>query len=638
MSLNYIDEIFGEHGILSKELKGYIPRPGQIKMAKAIDLSFKRNDNLMVEGPTGTGKSLAYSVPAIYHALNNDVKVAIVTANIALQEQLVTKDLPFLSRVLPVDFTYSLIKGRNNYLCIDKWQSQLSNYSYKGKNTNIYKKVLNWGKVSKTGDRSELDFKPSYDVWSLFSITSDECKGKDCASYNECFVKEAKLKAEKANIFVTNYHMLFADLKVRMGSDNFVSVLPYFDYLICDEAHKAADIARDFFGFKLSEASIRFAGGALNRIKEHDLYETLQIQAAKTFFDVRKFYDSREYKTRFKKTPNNIKWKPFYNSLKDASRLIKDAIDSAPSKDEKASFRRALSSTDRMAKNLQEIMLLENNNMVYFIELLSNGAPILKGKPVFVDKVLSEHLFETNVSTILTSATLSVNGQFNHIKKDLGILSKDLIVSSPFNHNEQTLLVIPKTMPQPSNSAYSKAVADTVVENVKLAKGRTLALFTSYKNLNEAHNALLKANTGYNILRQGDVPRMMLLKQFKEDINSVLLGTESFWTGVDVPGESLSCVIIDRLPFPTPDDPVLDAITSMDRNWFMNYSIPRAIIAFKQGFGRLIRKVDDRGVVVILDRRLIVKSYGNLFFRSLPQTKKSQHLDSVNKFLYRMGK
>lgn len=633
---NYIDDIFGVGGLLSQKLDNYNPRQGQIMMAKAVDQTFRKEDHLMVEGPTGTGKSLAYCVPAIRHALEQDKRVAIVTANIALQEQLVTKDLPFLAKILPTPFTFSLIKGRNNYLCLDNWLNEQSESTYKGKNKSIYKKVMKWGGQTSSGDKSELDFELPFDVWSKFSISSDECKGKDCNSYKDCYVKAAKIKAESVNIFVTNYHMLFADLKVRMASGNFVTVLPTYDYIILDEVHKAADIARDFFGFRVTENSIRFIGGALNRIKEHDLYETLQEQSTKLFYQLKKLYKSRSYKTRFK-TPPKVSWEKFYASLLSIKKIITNAANTAPTKDEKSSLRKAATASERIANHIYEAMNLEDDNSVYYMETLSNGAIVLKSKPVTVDKILAENLFDTISSSILTSATLSVSKRFNHIKQDLGCLSaKELIVSSPFDFSKQALLIAPDTMPSPTDMNYQKAVAETVIKATKFSKGRTLALFTSYRNLEYTYEKMLNSDLKFNILKQGDVPRTLLIQQFKNDVSSVLLGTESFWTGVDVPGEALSCVIIDRLPFPTPDDPVLDAITSRDRNWFMHYSVPRAIIAFKQGFGRLIRKLDDKGVVIILDKRVVTKSYGRLFLNSLPPVLKSQKLESINKFLYRV--
>ena len=297
--MSYVDEVFGSSGVLADKLEGYEPRPGQIEMAKAVDAAISGNHHLMVEGPTGTGKSLAYGVPAAMHAAKNGRRVVIVTANIALQEQLFTKDLPFLKEVLPFDFTFSLIKGRSNYLCIDQWQIEQEESRFKGRGNQTelgkYRKVLKWAARTRKGDKSELDFSPAK-FWYLFSVGSDDCKGRDCRHHDECFAEQAKGEAERAGIFVTNYHMLFAHLTIRAKTQKNM-VLPPFDVAICDEAHKAADIARDFNGFRMTEGSARFASRVLGRLQQQELYDELEDAASKFFVDLKKFYKSSAYKT-----------------------------------------------------------------------------------------------------------------------------------------------------------------------------------------------------------------------------------------------------------------------------------------------------------------------------------------------------
>lgn len=636
--MRYIEDIFKKDGLLSKKFKNYEPRKGQIEMAKNIENALNESCHLFIEAPTGTGKSLAYGIPAIYNSIHKNKKVLIVTANIALQEQLFTKDFPLLKEILPWDFRYSLIKGKNNYLCIDKWQKEQTESAFKDRNNVNYRKILKWGAQTNVGDRSELDFEPSFKIWNCFSTTSDDCKGKDCNSYEQCFAEKNKNKTYSSNILITNYHLLFADLKIRMITSNNVSILPDYEFVICDEAHKACDIARDFFGFRVTEGSIRFIGGSLNRIREPELYEKIQKQISKLFFDISKFYNSKEYKTRFKVPPKNIEWQSLCILLEKAYECLTQESEVCPDKDECATFRKAATSAAKISSNIKDAMNLSSDNMVYFIEQLSNGAPILKGKPIKVNELLSQNLFDKCSSVISTSATLSVAGCFDHIKNEIGCNdAKESIVCSPFDFNKQSLLIVPDNIVLPTDRNYVKEVPKLVIESIKLAKGKTLCLFTSYKNLINTCDFLIKENLGYEIFKQGDIPRTMLIQKFKENKSSVLLGTESFWAGVDVPGESLSCVVIDRLPFPTPDDPVLDAIAEKDNRWFMNYSIPRAIIAFKQGFGRLIRTLTDRGVVVILDRRIAVKPYGKLFLKSLPSgIPKSQKIKNIEKFLYEM--
>jgi len=634
-----LEEVFGESGLLSQRFEGYKPRPGQVAMARAVEQCLREERNLLVEGPTGTGKSLAYLVPAILRSVRTGGRIAVVTANIALQEQLVSKDLPLLAELLPWSFSFSLIKGRNNYLCLDRLAEEQDKSSFKHRRVKgllkQYRDTLKWAKSTKDGDKSELPFEPDGRVWGCFAVTADECKGQDCRSFADCHAEKAKKGAEDADIFVTNYHMLFADLSVKAASGGTASVLPEYDYVICDEAHKAADIARDFFGFRVTEASVRFASRLLGRLNETELYDDLESQATEMFYDLKKLYRSGSYKTRFKKPPENIRWEPLRDTLHEIAGLFGDASEEAADKDERASFRKAATTASRMAENISQAMSMSDQNMVYFLEELSNGAVALKGKPISASALLRDPLFGRCRSVVLTSATLAVGGGFRHVIDELGVPDpKQLVVESPFDFRKQALLIVPDGMPPPTAGNYPGAVAAAVSDVIKLAGGRTLGLFTSYRNLSVAHEKAL--SSGFTVMRQGEMPRMTLVERFRKDEKSVLLGTESFWAGVDVPGSSLSCVVIDRLPFPTPDDPVLDALTERHRDWFMRYSVPRAIIAFKQGFGRLIRSVDDRGVVVVLDQRIATKSYGHLFLNSLPPVPKSRKMENVRKFLWDM--
>jgi ATP-dependent DNA helicase DinG len=635
---NYIDDIFGPHGVMSKAFENYEPRTGQIALAKAVDKAIEDKRHLMAEGPTGTGKSLSYSVPAVYHATQYGRKVAIVTANIALQEQLHTKDLPMLEKMLPWHFKHALIKGRNNYLCVDKWGDEQVSSSLKSrkskKDRDQYRAILSWARKTITGDMSELDFSPSSAVWHLFSSTSDECKGSDCKCHGDCFSDKAKDIAKNANVFITNYHLLFAHLQVRMvtGKD---LILPEFDVVICDEAHKAADIARDFFGFKITEGSVRFASRLMGRLQMQDEYEALDDLARKFFNDLKRLYRSGSYKIRFR-SPPNIEWRPLYDtiiwlrsSLLSAAFAITDSVRG----DDKAGLLKAAGTAGKLAHNLEAAMTLSDPDSVYYIEENLNDTLALMSKPIYVAPILTEELFSKTRSVICTSATLTVDGGFSHIIKELGVIDPlVLAVDSPFDFNNQAILIIPEDMPAATDKTFPIAVAEAVEKSIIFANGRTLGLFTSYKNLETAWARVLGLDK-YKILKQGDKPRTALVDEFRKDVHSVLLGTESFWTGIDVPGESLSCVIMDRLPFQTPDDPVLNAISERDQDWFMAYSIPKAVIAFKQGFGRLIRKMTDKGVIVILDRRIVTKPYGRKFLSSIPVIRRSKRLESIEKFL-----
>jgi len=634
---DYIDDVFGPGGILSGAFCGYEPRVGQVAMARAVDRAIADGKHLVSEAPCGVGKSIAYSVPAIWHATQHKKKAAIVTANIALQEQLHIKDLPMLEKVLPWKFRHSLIKGRSNYLCISKWQDEQTSSSLKSrrlkKDRDQYRSILSWAKRTRTGDMSDLDFTPSSAIWHLFSSSSDECKGNDCKCCMDCFAEKAHQEASGADVFVTNYHLLFAHLQVRIATGKDL-ILPEFDVVICDEAHKAADIARDFFGFKITEGSVRFASRLMGRLQMQDEYEELDDLARKFFADLKKVRKSGAYKIRFK-SPPNIEWKKLHLALlelKDSLLSSAFAIDDPMRRDEKTSLIKASGTAGRLSANLERAMTLSDQDMVYFIEDNSESVALV-AKPINVAQILASELFSKTHSVISTSATLAVDGSFSHIVGELGIPDPiTSVVGSPFDFQNQAILVIPEDMPAATDKGFPDAVAEAVEKIVILADGRTLGLFTSYKNLETAWAKVVCLGK-YKILRQGDKPRTTLVEEFRNDVHSVLLGTESFWTGVDVPGESLSCVVIDRLPFQTPDDPVLNAISERDKDWFMSYSVPKAVIAFKQGFGRLIRKSGDRGVVVLLDRRIVTKPYGRKFLSSIPCVLKSKLLESIRKFL-----
>lgn len=634
---NYIDDIFGPHGVMSHAFEGYEPRVGQVKLAQFIDKAIVEGRHLLSEAPTGTGKSLAYLVPSIYHTINNGYRVIVSTANIALQEQLYTKDLPMLQNILPWSFTYALIKGRSNYLCIDKWIQEQVDSSFKNrkvkKDRDQYRALLSWAKKTSIGDISELDFTPAPYIWHLFSSTSDECKGSDCSHNLDCLANNAYYKASMAKILITNYHLLFAHLQVRMKTGKDV-ILPKSDVIICDEAHKAPDIARDFFGFKISEGSVKFASRLLGRLGMNEEFDKMENLSLKFFSSLRKFYRSKEYSIRFR-SPPPIEWIPMKSQLLEIGQKFQSAaseIHDPNRKDEKTALIKASSAAERLAHNLEMSMTVLDNGMVYYVEENSDTSVSLMGKPIFVSNILNSELFLKTKSVITTSATMSVGNDFSHMVNELGMPNPmTIVVDSPFDFNEQAVLIIPDGIPDVTDKTFSSSMVKIIEESINLANGRTLCLFTSYKNLEETWKSI--SGMKYKILKQGDKPRTTLIEEFKKDINSVLLGTESFWTGIDIPGESLSCLIIDRLPFQTPDDPILNAISERKEDWFMSYSVPKAVISFKQGFGRLIRRSTDRGVVVLLDNRIIKKPYGKRFLLGIPNVKKSKKIESIGKFL-----
>jgi len=630
----YLQDVFGAGGHLAQHFESYVPREGQRSMARAVDSALCDGRHLVVEGPTGTGKGIAYLVPAIHHATHGGGQVVITTANIALQEQLVTKDLPLLADVLPWSFTYALMKGRNNYLCRERYWRELPRGTElipaPTTEMDMIRAIRQWAEETTTGDVSELPFEPPGALWRRFSTPSDDCRGSACRCSEVCFACRARERARQAKVIVCNYHLLFAHLVVREATHEDL-VLPSFDVAVLDEAHKATDIAREFFGFRVTSGSIHRIARLLPDWGATGLQAALRREADAFFEALGQFHRSKQYRVRLR-VRGPAPSAELIQLLRSAAGIYEGAMESAQDDADKADLRRLSLRSRVLAEQVQEAMTLADSNAVYFLEEDRRGRGVLRSKPVDVSSRLRTQLFEQARTVVVTSATLSVGGSFSLVKSDLGVPEpREVVVESPFDHAEQSILVVPTHLPEPNDPAFPAVVSTRVRQIAELAGGRTLGLFTSYRNLNRTRDRM--QDTAYRVFSQGERPRTDLVQAFRDDTDSVLLGTESFWAGVDVPGAALSCVIIDRLPFPTPNDPVLDAIRERDRQWFQHHGLPRAIIAFKQGVGRLIRSEGDRGVVVVLDRRLVTKPYGRLFLASLPAIRTSRRIEDVQAFL-----
>lgn len=647
---DYIDEVFGSGGLLAQRFEGYRPRAGQIALARAIESGIAGGENVLAEAPTGTGKSVAYLVPASFHgAMSNPARseprrrALVVTANIALQEQLIKKDLPMLAEILPWKFSFALAKGRNNYLCLnalDESQAEAALFRpiHSVDEARQWKDIEAWSRLTATGDVSELPFEPLVKLRSKFTISSEDCPGKTCSRYGDCFAEKAKRGFWDADVIVTNYHMLFAHLTVVAASDGAAGVLPPFDVVMLDEAHKLADIARDFLGFRLTAGGMRWATRLLapKTGTVIDLFLKTEVAnlAAKFFAALRMHRRSDDYQARLR-DPDPVPSRELVSALTLAGKRMVEASESgALGGDERDKIRRAAERCFTLGATVRSAMELKDaDSTVYFIEE-EGERTALCSKPISVAAALKLRLFHAGYrSVLMTSATLTTSGNFDYVVGETGADdSNELVVESPFDWKSHALLVVPARMPPPNEKAYAEACSKAVAQVVELARGRTLGLFTSYRVLKMAAEEL-RATWPGRVLVQGEAPRMSLISSFRSDVDSVLLGTESFWAGIDIPGESLSCVVIDRLPFATPDDPVLDAIGERDRKAFFNHQIPRAVIALRQGAGRLIRSAADRGVVVILDPRIVTKGYGKTFVKSLPAMKLSRELADVRRFL-----
>lgn len=631
---DYISDVFGEGGLFAAGFPGYEMRQGQVALSRMVDEAMRESRHALGEGPCGTGKGIAYGVPAVYHAHHHDKRVVIATANIALQEQLVRKDLPTLAEVLPWPFTFALLKGRNNFACRDRCAESESHGDlfprWGDEQDEQLGQIQTWLEQTATGDVSELPFVPLPQAWSKVSVGSDECKGEDCKHLEECFYSRAKAAAAAADIVVTNFHMLFAHLAVRAETGEDL-VLPPFELVVLDEAHEAAEVARDFFGFSISAHSFarlaRFASAA----GDNDLAGGLRDSAQDFFSGVARFARSSRYRCRLK-TPGFADTERLLGFVDKVDAIASGSAGADPH-DVRANARVARRLAAVASARIVECVEQQDAGKVYWIDLDSKGRAHLKAKPVDVSTTLRTDLFDSTPSVTMVSATLTAAGSFDFIRRELGVPdgALEVVAQTPFDFERQALLVVPDGLPEPREPAFVDSAAQVFRQVLDHCQGRTLGLFTSYRNLNGVFERI--ADSGHRILRQGDLPRSELTRIFKEDVGSVLLGTDSFWTGIDVPGEALTGLVIDKLPFPHPEDPVVDAICARDKQAFQNYLVPRAIIMLRQGVGRLIRSQQDIGVVVILDSRIAEKGYGRQFLKSLPPMLSTRRLDNITGFL-----
>jgi len=628
----YIAEVFGERGFLAQNAPDYSIRQGQIELASAIDCAMAENRSLLGDAPCGIGKSYAYLVPTIEHLLRTGEHAVIVTANIALQEQLVTKDLPALAQVLPHEFSFKLLKGRRNYACqhvCDGMRRIVNSAELKFQDKahrKLLKHVLAWATKSKTGDRSELDITVPDLVWQRASSTSDDCLGDLCICRKSCFHELARQAARQADIVVTNYHLWFAHLMLRRSSGK-AQILSPFRYAVLDEAHDAAEIARDFMGFSASLYGVRQIGYKAQNAGVVERADAL-FDAAEAFFGkVATFKQSSLYYIRLKK-PHFVDCKQLVKELDEIAAI---ASETSENEDVDSNTRgKALvvaRHANKASDNISEATQQSDPNKVYWIEINTKDNVFLRAKPINVANDIRASLFdwrprdaEGNLlpkppltvamvsATLATGGTPNQKGRFNFIRREFGVPDDtlELAAKSPFDFEQQALLVVPNIpWPNKDPDAWRDAAVKVIRRTIELCKGRTLILTTS--NSNKDHLRSRLQDIPYRLLCQGELERTQLAKIFKEDVTSVLIGTKSFWQGIDVPGEALTAVIIDRLPFTPPDDPLYNAIPSP----FMNYSVPRATIQLRQGAGRLVRRIQDVGVVVILDARLTGAHYGS---------------------------
>ncbi len=648
------DKVFGPEGVIAQHHDQYEHRPGQIDMAAAISRAFTDKRHLIVEAGTGTGKTLAYLVPAINEAIRRKTRVVISTGTKNLQEQLMEKDIPFLQRVFPKKFTAAYMKGRANYACLYRLSKSDHQPILDGVDEiDHFREVREWARTSETGDRAELTYLPEDLLfWSRINAKSDSCIGQKCPDFEPCYITRMRARAEAAQIVIVNHHLFFADLSVRGAQ--FGKVIPDYGAVIFDEAHLIEDIAADYFGCQVSNYQLDELVRDADKLPIPDAMANSAIMRAcsrvvgfaEQFW--LQFRQGRGMDGRFPLEQNasvifDAGGERRSSALGEAFEALEDALKRLDAEidvfSEKIPEAESVVRRIRQARvDLAFIIEQKESNFVYWLERRGRGV-FLQASPVDVSKMLNEKLFDKVDSCVLTSATLSANSSFNFIRDRLGLTAaktQTLIAASSFDHEEQAILYLPKGMPDPRSPEFTQVAAAEIVRILAATRGHAFVLCTSNQSMTALYE-LVRFRIDYPCFVQGSMSKAGLLDRFRETPNAVLFATQSFWQGVDVRGEQLSCVIIDKLPFAVPSDPLVAARSRfIDDNGgrsFADYSVPQAIIALKQGIGRLIRSRTDRGVIAILDPRLRTKGYGRDFLASLPRMRITGELTEVDMFM-----
>jgi len=658
-------QFFSPGGLLSKTHPAYEFRRGQLQMAQAVEEALEERRHLIVEAGTGTGKTLAYLLPVI----RSGKRVIISTGTKNLQEQLFFKDVPALERALFPEGDRKLsvcyMKGRNNYLCRKKLIDLTDQPVLSGlEEIEHYRAIAAWEKTTQSGDRAELAELPEASaLWHKLDARADTCLGQKCKEYDRCFITEMRRRAAESDIIIVNHHLFFADLSIKLEAEGApdAGVLPECGAVIFDEAHELEDIAGSYFGISVSNLRMDELTRDVEHLLQREKLYTPQMSGAiqsvrersQLFFSLLPASDGRfAFDSRREFLEENGEE---FLALNQSLYRLGAELEQLPQKPE------AVFTLVRRAQQLQVqlnfVMENEDPNTVFWIERRGfRGAPgaparrkssddkqaggrsnvFLQATPIEVGQILRECLWSKLETSVLTSATLAVGGGFDYIRQRLGLdHARELIVPSHFDYESQAILYVPPDLPDPRTPQFAGEAAGVILRLLEITRGRAFVLFTSYAQMNEIYDRLLGV-LQYPVLKQGDAPKSALLEEFRLTPNAVLFGTSSFWQGVDVQGEQLSCVIIDRLPFAVPSDPVVaarvKAIDAGGGNAFFEYQVPSAVITLKQGFGRLIRSLHDRGLLALLDNRILKKQYGRVFVESLPRYSRTTDLKKVEQF------
>ena len=625
---------FSHEGPLSTVISGYQPRAAQLEMADAIADAIESKQNLIAEAGTGTGKTFAYLAPAIL----SGKKTIISTGTKNLQDQLFNKDLPVIRKAMKTPFMAALLKGRSNYLCTYRLQNSLtSTLGFSKEDAQALAQINSWAKRTKTGDTSEMsEVSEANPIWYQATSTLDNCLGQDCSEYADCFLVKARKKAQEADVLVVNHHLLCADWSLRDGG--FGELLPNAEVVIIDEAHQLADTASNFLGITLGSKQ-------LNDLSQDALMEYFKdatdIPALRTACEDME-HEIKDLRLAFGMELKRGDWQDIANSpkLMGGIKSVKEQLQRLTEQLKLASVKtKALEScykrAEEMTGQLDLILDDRSGKWIRWYEI-HRKTFTLSLTPLDIAAEFNGFMQQHKAAWIFTSATLSIANSFDYFANNLGLTKANRVSwDSPFDYPNQSLFYHPRGLPQPNDPNFIPTIIDFAVPVLQASQGRAFFLFTSHRAINQAAE-LLEKKIKYPLFIQGSRPKALLLEQFKATDNAVLLGTSSFWEGVDVRGEALSCVIIDKLPFSSPGDPVLkarlDAMSQQGKNPFFEYQLPTAVIALRQGIGRLIRDVTDRGVLMICDPRLLKKSYGQLFLDSVPSMKRTRDIADVQGF------
>jgi ATP-dependent DNA helicase DinG len=642
--------ILGDDGAIARRLKSYESRPEQLAMAGAVESAIQNEEHVLVEAGTGVGKSFAYLVPAILTSTaerpegEKKKSVIISTNTISLQEQLINRDIPFLNSVLPVEFSAVLAKGRSNYISLRRLKGALGRAESTLAGPDDVRQIRDvgqWAKNTSDGSRSDLSFRPSYEVWEEVQSDHGNCLGRKCPTYNDCHYYKARRRVWNADVVVVNHALFFSDLAIRREG---ASILPDYNVVIFDEAHTIADVAADHMGLSISNGQVdymlrRLFSQRSNRglLVRHELNDAQQLTVNVGLTAAEFFYEVAEWQRRFGKPNGRVAEPPqVMNALTPELNRLSAMLSRYAAGMKEDSDRMELQSVaDRctaLASGVNSWMNHNHEDSVYWLERTGREKDRIKlcCSPIDVGPILRDELFNAVPSVVMTSATLAVQKQnFAFTKNRLGLTQTDeQQLGSPFDYRRQVkLFVPPANAPDPTDpKRYEDYVCKSIKEHAAATDGHAFVLFTSYSMLKNCARKLSSwmAEKNLNLLSQGaGLPRSLMLERFRNNPRAVLLGTDSFWQGVDVPGDALQTVIISKLPFSVPDHPLtearVDRIREQGGNPFMDHQVPEAIIKLKQGFGRLIRTKSDTGRVVILDPRVRTKRYGRLFLDSLPE-------------------